>query len=52
MVPPVLGVVKLTAAVSAPLHTVWFAGWFTDPVGFTVIVKVLGVPVQVTPALV
>jgi hypothetical protein len=41
-----------TAAVGAPLHTVWFAGAFTVGVGFTVIVNVIAGPVQVTPALV
>ena len=46
-VPPVLGLVKLTAAVKAPLHTVWFAGVFTTAVGLTVIVNVVGVPLQV-----
>ncbi|MBK7432617.1 MAG: hypothetical protein IPI66_01160 [Chitinophagaceae bacterium] len=45
-VPPVFGVVKFTAAVSVPLHTVWFATAFTTAVGFTVIVNTLGVPVQ------
>ena len=41
-----------TAVVVAPLHSNWLAGWFTVAVGFTVIVKVIGVPVQVIPPLV
>ncbi len=41
-----MAVVKLIAAVGALLHTVWFAGVFITAVGFTVIVNVLGVPVQ------
>ena len=52
MVPPVLGLVKFTAAVAVLLHTTWLAGWLTDAVGFTVMVNVTGVPVHVTPALV
>ena len=46
VVPPVLAVLKLIAAVGALLHTVWFAGVFITAVGFTVIVNVLGVPLQ------
>ena len=42
-------VVKLTAAVGVLLHTTWLAGWFTWPVGLTVIVNVIGVPTQETP---
>ena len=49
-VPPVFGVVNVTAAVVAPLHKVWFATAFTTPVGLTVYVKVVGVPVQEAPA--
>ena len=49
---PVVAPVKITAVVGVLLHTVWFAGWFTVGIGFTVIVNVIGVPVQVTPALV
>ena len=41
-----------TAVVGEPLHTVWFATALTVGAGFTVIVKIIGVPVQVTPALV
>ena len=43
---------KVTAAVGAPLHTTWLGTLFTVGVGFTVMVKVIGVPVQVVPALV
>jgi hypothetical protein len=43
---------KLTAAVLAPLQTIWLLTAFTVGVGLTVIVKVRGVPVQVTPPLV
>lgn len=51
-VPPVDALVNTTGAVGAPVHTVWFAGWFTCGVGFTVIVKLIGVPGQLTPPLV
>ena len=50
--PPVVGLVKFTAAVDWPAHSVWLGCWFTIGVGFTVMVNVIGVPVQVTPALV
>ena len=43
---PVTAPAKVTAAVAAPLHTVWFAGCVTVGVGFTVIVNVIGVPGQ------
>ena len=43
---------KLTAAVEEPWHNVWLATAFTVGVGLTVMVKVFGVPVQVTPAFV
>ena len=46
IVPPVVGLVKFTAAVRVLLHTVWLAGGVTVAVGFTVIVNVLGVPLQ------
>src|SRR5512136_251126 len=49
IVPPVVGLVKFTAAVGEPLHTVWLATTSTVAVGFTVMVKVIGVPVQVMP---
>ena len=51
VVPPTAPV-KLIAVVVAPLHSVWLATAFTVGVGFTVIVNVIGVPVQVTPLLV
>lgn len=44
--------VKFTAVVGAPLHTTWLATAFTVGIGLTVTVAVIGVPVQVTPALV
>ena len=44
--------VKVTAVVGAPLHTTWFDTAFTVGVGLTSTVAVIGVPVQVTPALV
>ena len=49
---PVVGLVKLTGAVSEPLHTVWFVTGLTIGVGLTVIVNVTGVPLQVVPPLV
>ena len=51
IVPPT-GPVKITGAVGVLLHTVWFSGCTTCGVGFTVIVNVIGVPLQVTPAFV
>lgn len=52
--PPVAVVVKLYVPVGrrSPLHTTALAGTVTIGVGLTVIVKVLEVPVQVTPPLV
>ena len=49
---PATGPVIVTAAVAVALHTVWLAIAFTDGVGFTVIVNVMAVPVQVVPPLV
>jgi hypothetical protein len=49
---PATAPVKVTAVVVAPLHNVWLATAFTVGVGLTVIVNVIGVPVQVTPPLV
>lgn len=49
---PATGPVIVTAVVAAPLHTVWLAIVLTDGVGFTVMVKLTGVPVQVVPPLV
>ena len=46
------GPVIVTAAVACPAHTVWFAIVFTAGVGFTVMVNVMGVPVQVAGPLV
>ena len=46
------GPVMVTAAVAVPLHTVLLAMVFTAGVGFTVMVNVIGVPVQVVPPLV
>jgi len=44
---PDLVVAKVIAAVTELLHTVWFPGLFTCPVGFTVISTVLDTPLQV-----
>ena len=49
---PGVVVVKLTGAVGALLHTTWLAGWFTWPLGLTVMVNVVGVPTQLIPPLV
>jgi hypothetical protein len=43
---PVTGPLMVTAAVAEPAQTAWFAIAFTDGVGFTVMVKVTGVPLQ------
>ena len=51
-VPPVAGLVKLTADVVEFAHNVWLATGFTIGVGLTVIVNVIAGPVQVVPALV
>ena len=51
-VPPPLIVAKFTGVVLAPLQITWSSTVFTWPTGFTVMVNVRGVPVQVTPALV
>jgi len=45
----VTGPLTVTAVVLVPWHTVWFAIAFTAGVGFTVIVNVIGVPVQPAP---
>jgi len=50
-VPPVVGLLKFTAAVGVPLHRVWLATAFTTGVGLTVIVNVTGAPTQVIPPL-
>ena len=49
---PATGPAIVTAVVFDPAHTVWFAIAFTAGVGFTVIVNVIGVPVQVVAPLV
>jgi hypothetical protein len=46
IVPPVVGLLKLTAAVAVLLHTTWLVIGFTNGVGLTVMVKVIGVPGQ------
>ena len=46
MVPPVVGLLKTIAAVDALLHNTWFATACTVAIGLTVIVKVIGAPVQ------
>lgn len=49
---PATAPVKFTAAVADPLHNTCGNTAFTVGIGFTVIVNVVGVPVQVPPALV
>ena len=49
---PAVAPVKLTAVVEAALQTTWLVTVFTVGTGFTVIVNVVGVPVQVTAPLV
>lgn len=49
---PATAPVKFTGAVAAPLHTTCGCTAFTVGTGFTVMVKVCGVPVQVPPPLV
>lgn len=51
-VPPVVGLVNTTGAVSTPAHKTWLAGWSTCGVGFTVMVNVNGKLIQVIPPLV
>jgi hypothetical protein len=50
-VPPVVGLPKFTWVAGALLHITWLGTAVTVAVGFTVIVKLVGVPVQVVPAL-
>ena len=50
-VPPVVGLLKFTAAVGAPLHTTWLATGFTIGIGFTVMVNVTGKLTQLVPPL-
>ena len=51
---PGIGVMKVTGAVGVPLHSNWLDGngAVITGVGLTVIVKVFGVPTQLTPPLV
>src|SRR5688572_13068799 len=51
-VPRVVGVVKLILAVALLLHTTWSATGSMIGGGLTVIVKLIGVPTQLTPPLV
>lgn len=46
---PVVGLVKLIAAVGVPLHNIWLATGFTTGIGLTVMVNEIGVPVQPPP---
>jgi len=50
--PPVLVVAKVIAAVPELLHTAWFPGLITCPVGLTVMVKLCEAPVELFPPLV
>ena len=52
MIPPLDGEVKLIFAVGLLLHTTWLATGLMIGGGLTVIVNVIGVPLQVTPPLV
>lgn len=49
---PLLGLTKVIAVVEDPLHNTWLATAFTVAVGFTVMLNVVGRPVQLTPLLV
>ena len=49
---PAVAPVKLMAVVEAPLQTTWLVTVFTVGTGFTVMVNIVGVPVQVTAPLV
>ncbi len=49
IVPPVVGLVKVTAVVLAPTHTLWLATVFTVAIGFIVIVNICAVPIHDTP---
>ena len=52
IVPPVVGLLNVTAVVGELLHTTWLATAVTVAVGLTVIVNVEGVPTHVTAPLV
>jgi len=41
-----VGLLNTTAAVDEPLHNTWLATGFTVAIGFTVMVNVMGAPVQ------
>ena len=41
-----MGLLNTTAAVDEPLHKTWLATGFTVAIGFTVMVNVMGAPVQ------
>jgi len=49
---PAIEPLKETAVVASPLHQVWLGTALTVGSGSTVMVKVLGVPGQLTPAFV
>ena len=49
---PDTGLLNTIGAVAVFAHSVWLATGFTVAVGFTVMVNVLDVPTQLTPALV
>jgi hypothetical protein len=50
--PPLVELVKFIAVVASPLHSSWLVTAFTVAVGFTVIVNINGVPMQLTTPLV
>lgn len=52
MIPPETGVVKLILVVAELLQTVWLATGLITGGGFTVMVKLIAVPTQLTPPLV
>jgi len=52
IVPPVVGLLKITGLVNPPLQITWLGTVLTVAVGLTVIVKLMDGPVQVTPPLV
>ena len=52
IVPPVVGLLKMTAVVAEPLQIAWLGTAVTVAVGFTVMEKLLAVPVQLIPPLV
>jgi hypothetical protein len=52
IVPPVVGLVNVTAVLGLLLQSTWLATAVTVAVGFTVYVYVRGVPTQLTPPLV